>query len=46
MAGSFMLYRADNIEQARQMLEDDIYTKGGAWDMSKAEIFSVGRASH
>lgn len=46
MAGSWMLFKAENMEKAREWLENDIYTKGGAWDMSKVQIFSVARAPH
>ena len=32
MTGSFMLFYAENIDKAREMLENDIYTKGGESD--------------
>lgn len=46
MNGSFMLFKAENLEKAREWLEADIYAKGGAWDMSKAQIYSVKVAQH
>lgn len=46
MNGSWMLFHAENMEKAREWLENDIYTKGGAWDMSKVQIFSIARAKH
>lgn len=32
MTGSFMLFYAENIDKAREMLENDVYTKGGESD--------------
>ena len=46
MAGSWLLIHAENIEKAREWLMEDIYTKGGAWDPSKFQIYSVARAKH
>lgn len=38
MTGSAMLIKADSVEEVKQFLENDAYTKGGAWDPSKAVI--------
>lgn len=38
MTGSVMLFKANSEEEVRQLLEADEYTKGGAWDVSKATI--------
>jgi uncharacterized protein YciI len=46
MNGSWLVFKAENMEKAREWLQNDIYTKGGAWDMSKVQIFSIARASH
>lgn len=36
--GSVLLVRAASSEEAREILEKDIYVKSGVWDMSKAQI--------
>lgn len=46
MNGSWLIFHAENMEKAREWLENDIYTTGGAWDMSKVEIYSIARAKH
>lgn len=46
MTGSWMFFKAENMEKAREWLENDIYTKGKAWDPEKFIIYSVARASH
>ncbi|KAL8286723.1 hypothetical protein RQP46_004262 [Phenoliferia psychrophenolica] len=46
MAGSWMLIREVSKEAALARLGRDIYTVGGAWDMSKATISAVAVAKH
>lgn len=46
MAGSWMLFKAENIEKAREWLANDIYTTGGVWDMAKTQVFSVAKPAH
>jgi uncharacterized protein len=38
MKGSVMLIKANSEQEIRDYLENDPYTKGGAWDISKATI--------
>ncbi|EXJ71705.1 uncharacterized protein A1O5_05513 [Cladophialophora psammophila CBS 110553] len=38
MTGSAMLIKANTEQEVRDFLENDPYTKGGAWDVSKAQI--------
>ncbi|GAA5853508.1 hypothetical protein JCM8547_002487 [Rhodosporidiobolus lusitaniae] len=44
MVGSWILFRALDIDDARKRLEQDIYATGGAWDMAKAIISPVAQA--
>ncbi|EXJ77754.1 hypothetical protein A1O3_09983 [Capronia epimyces CBS 606.96] len=39
MTGSFILIKAENEEKVREALENDPYTKGGAWDVKNAKIY-------
>ncbi|KIW52817.1 hypothetical protein PV05_08435 [Exophiala xenobiotica] len=39
MTGSAMLIKADSEEEVRKILEEDPYTKGGAWDVKNAKIW-------
>ncbi|KAK7903039.1 hypothetical protein LTR67_001056 [Exophiala xenobiotica] len=39
MTGSVMLIKADSEEEVRKTLEEDPYTKGGAWDVKNAKIW-------
>lgn len=39
MTGSVMLIKAENEEKVREALENDPYTKGGAWDVKNAKIW-------
>jgi len=39
MTGSAMLIKADSEEEVRKTLEEDPYTKGGAWDVKNAKIW-------
>ncbi|KAJ5403270.1 hypothetical protein N7509_003141 [Penicillium cosmopolitanum] len=36
--GSMMLAQAENEEEVRKILENDIYVRSGVWDMEKAQI--------
>ncbi|KAJ6000767.1 hypothetical protein N7481_001176 [Penicillium waksmanii] len=36
--GSMMLALAENEEEVRKILENDIYVRSGVWDMEKAQI--------
>ncbi|OAP60901.1 hypothetical protein AYL99_05903 [Fonsecaea erecta] len=38
MTGSAMLIKANTEQEVRDFLDSDPYTKGGAWDASKAQI--------
>ncbi|GAA5890991.1 hypothetical protein JCM6882_008875 [Rhodosporidiobolus microsporus] len=44
MVGSWILFRAESLADARKKIEQDIYTTGGAWDMSKAVISPIAQA--
>ncbi|GAA6035275.1 hypothetical protein JCM8097_008794 [Rhodosporidiobolus ruineniae] len=44
MVGSWILYRALDLDDAKQRLSQDIYATGGAWDMSKAVISPIAQA--
>jgi len=46
MTGSWFLLREETLEKARARLGRDIYTVGGAWDMSKATVTRVAVAKH
>jgi uncharacterized protein YciI len=39
MTGSVMLIKAESEEKVRETLEQDAYTKGGAWDVKNAKIY-------
>jgi len=39
MTGSVMLIRAESEEKVRELLQGDIYARGGAWDVEKAKIW-------
>jgi len=39
MIGSFMLIKAESEEKVREWVENDVYTKGGAWDAKNAKIY-------
>ena len=39
MTGSFMVIKAESEEKVREALENDPYTKGGAWDVKNAKIY-------
>lgn len=39
MTGSIMLIKAESEEKVRETLENDAYTKGGAWDVKNAKIY-------
>lgn len=38
MVGSWILLRAESLKQARSLLEQDVYTTGGAWDPSQVRL--------
>lgn len=42
MTGSWFLLREESLEKARERLSRDIYVVGGAWDMSKVSLISLG----
>jgi uncharacterized protein YciI len=39
MVGSFMMIKAESEEKVREWIENDAYTKGGAWDAKNAKIY-------
>ena len=39
MTGSVMLIKANSEEEVREFLENDQYTKGGAWNPKEAKIY-------
>jgi uncharacterized protein YciI len=39
MIGSALLAYAESEEEVRKMLENDIYTNSGVWDLSKVQIW-------
>lgn len=44
--GSVIVYSGNSAEEVRAILEKDVYATSGVWDLSKAQIFPVGRISH
>ncbi|GAA6000420.1 YciI family protein [Rhodotorula paludigena] len=44
MVGSHIIFRALNLQHAKEMLAQDVYATGGAWDLSKAELRPVAIA--
>ncbi|OQE21352.1 hypothetical protein PENSTE_c012G02145 [Penicillium steckii] len=42
--GSMMMAVAENEEEVRKILENDIYVKSGVWDMEKAQIIAFKSA--
>lgn len=43
--GSALLVHAETREEALKVVESDVYTKSGVWDMSKVGVSSVGLPS-
>ena len=41
MNGSVFVVRASSESEARSIIEDDIYTKAGAWNVKKATFMPV-----
>lgn len=39
--GSAMMLLAENEEEARKLLENDVYTKNGVWDIENVQIIPV-----
>ena len=39
MTGSVMIIKADSEEEVRGMIENDVYTKGGAWDVENMKVW-------
>jgi uncharacterized protein len=44
MMGSVMIVKADSEEEVKKLLENDVYTKGGAWDVKNAKIWAFKSA--
>ncbi|GAA6053491.1 hypothetical protein JCM3770_000293 [Rhodotorula araucariae] len=44
MVGSWIILRALSAQHAREMLEQDVYTTGGAWDPSQFELRPIAVA--
>jgi uncharacterized protein YciI len=42
--GSMMLAQAENEAEVRKILENDIYTRSGVWDLENAQIIPVSAA--
>lgn len=39
--GSALMVVAENEQQARRLLEEDVYSKSGVWDLEKTQIVPV-----
>jgi uncharacterized protein len=39
--GSAMMLLAENEEEARKLLENDVYTRNGVWDIENVQIIPV-----
>ena len=39
MTGSVMLIKANTEQEVREFLENDAYTKGGAWNLKEANVW-------
>lgn len=44
-AGSAMLYKAENMEQVRSWVENDVYATSGVWDVSKVQYLPFRTAA-
>lgn len=44
MTGSVMIVKADSEEEVRKLIENDVYVKGGAWDIEKMKIWNFKSA--
>ena len=42
--GSIMLAQCDTKEEVLKVVEEDIYTKSGVWDLEKMQIYPVRTA--
>ncbi|KAF4468152.1 YCII [Fusarium albosuccineum] len=36
--GSVVVYSAENVEQVRKIIQDDVYATSGVWDLEKVQI--------
>lgn len=41
MRGSVLVFHADTEAEVRKLLQDDIYTEAGVWDLSKVQIYPI-----
>ena len=41
IAGSMVVYAAENVEEVRDIISKDIYATSGVWDLEKVQIFPV-----
>ncbi len=44
MTGSVMIVKADSEQEVKDMLENDVYAKAGAWDVQNAKIWNFKTA--
>lgn len=42
MIGSFLVMRAESREQILEIMNKDVYTLGGAWDMDNVRVILCG----
>lgn len=42
--GSVVVYTGENVEEVRQIINNDIYATSGVWDMKKIQIYPVSRS--
>ncbi|BGP21872.1 hypothetical protein JCM10295v2_000747 [Rhodotorula toruloides] len=46
MTGSYLLMRGESPKEIKARLSKDIYSEGGVWDVTNAQITPVFRAKH
>lgn len=39
--GSVVVYKAENVEEVREIINKDIYATSGVWDLEKVQIIPV-----
>ena len=39
--GSVVVYSAESIDEVHKIIENDVYTTSGVWDLEKAQVLPV-----
>ncbi|KAJ5766163.1 uncharacterized protein N7511_003779 [Penicillium nucicola] len=40
--GSVVVYTGENIEEVRELINNDIYARSGVWDLERVQIYPIG----